>query len=225
MKRLIHKYLSTYYKVKNNQICIIDYDVIKSSPNLIFELEKIFALQKKQLKWYVKSWTLKQNRHFRFNDYWNPPVRKLFDTITFPIIRRVQPALMSRELGIVQPMGMPSGRLFHLDFDVQEIDRVRRHDYSALGVARAAGMQIIAPTRFINVENIHMPEEGSIEFTDNGYTHVIRNGQRVSTYSNNNIAIGMSALGTNTTGSQSGPFGKPSLIKRIKKRIREIFNS
>jgi hypothetical protein len=41
---------------------------------------------------------------------------KPFGHVTFPVVRRVFSSLISNEIVSVQPMSLPSGLLFHLDY-------------------------------------------------------------------------------------------------------------
>lgn len=72
MKKLIHDYLSNVYFLHDN--CRINKisDTLSSHASIIIrELSLVFGLNKKQLKWYIKSWILKQNRNFEFNIFWS----------------------------------------------------------------------------------------------------------------------------------------------------------
>jgi hypothetical protein len=61
MTRLIHSYLTSFYRVTGNRIC----------PNgVIWDLTLVFALTKKQLKYYIKGWVRKQNRGLDFKRCW-----------------------------------------------------------------------------------------------------------------------------------------------------------
>ena len=53
-----------------------------------------------------------------------------FNKIAFPLVRRVFAQLIANEIVSVQPMSLPSGLLFYLDFDY---DRNNARDYSAQG--------------------------------------------------------------------------------------------
>jgi len=74
VKKLIHSYLSSRIIQAKGRIYYAHYEIecIVSSNCLTTELSLIFGLNKKQLKWYVKSWVLKQNRNFDFNKFWIP---------------------------------------------------------------------------------------------------------------------------------------------------------
>lgn len=61
MTRLIHSYLTGFYRIENGYI----------QPNHpIRDLSLIFGLSKKQLKYYIKGWVRKQNRGIDFNKCW-----------------------------------------------------------------------------------------------------------------------------------------------------------
>ena len=73
MKKLIHDYLSNVYFLHDNcRINKIPYTLSTHATTIIRELSLVFGLNKKQLKWYFKSWVLKQNRNFEFNTFWTP---------------------------------------------------------------------------------------------------------------------------------------------------------
>ena len=46
---------------------------------------------------------------------WVPPKANSFNNITFPKMRKVMPSMIANDLISVQPMSMPSGKLFSLD--------------------------------------------------------------------------------------------------------------
>jgi len=41
-----------------------------------------------------------------------------FDTVVFPIVRRVFSGLLSNDIVAIQPMGVPNGQLFYMSMDV-----------------------------------------------------------------------------------------------------------
>lgn len=55
-----------------------------------------------------------------------------FRHLQFPIIRRIFPAMIANELVSVQPMSLPSGLLFHMDyrydFEKQEVSFIKKKD-------------------------------------------------------------------------------------------------
>lgn len=69
MKFLIHKYLSRNYALRENYLCKSIGGYVRGE-DLLNELETIFGLSKKNLKWYLKSWFLGQSKSFPFNRYW-----------------------------------------------------------------------------------------------------------------------------------------------------------
>jgi hypothetical protein len=70
MKRLIHKYLTEYFFIKGDFVYSLN-KIPKSAQWLTDELEEIFGLTKKELKWYVKSWCRRHRSGFNFKRYWN----------------------------------------------------------------------------------------------------------------------------------------------------------
>jgi|ERR1044072_453837 hypothetical protein len=114
MTSLIHGYLNEHFifvdgKIRtksdyNRTYGLFSYIYIDNSiSKVIEELILIFALTKKELKYYIKGWVRKQNRGFDFEKYWNPlkivfgnyllSVRRVYN---LPSIRRVY----SRTIGI-----------------------------------------------------------------------------------------------------------------------------
>ena len=118
MKKLIHRYLNENFYVKGN--CLYSYNkkisYCLSSFTLIDELEKVFSMNKPQLKWFVKSWIHQQNKGFPFRSFWTPKPTG-FDNIAFPLVRRVFAQTVGQELVSVQPLAAPSGFLNYLDFE------------------------------------------------------------------------------------------------------------
>jgi hypothetical protein len=119
--KLIYKYLSANFILnlgkivpawKANQPYYYEVD------NLIEELSQVFCLTKKQLKYYIKGWALKQNRNFDFNEWWCPAKEDIdvFGKLTFPIVRQVFSRILGNDLVAVQPLEMPRGLLHYMDY-------------------------------------------------------------------------------------------------------------
>jgi hypothetical protein len=70
MKKLIHNYLSDRFYIESEFIHDISSNSQVFSLNLTIELETVFGLKRKQLKWYIKSWAKKQKKGFDFNFWW-----------------------------------------------------------------------------------------------------------------------------------------------------------
>jgi hypothetical protein len=64
-----YPFVEIAFVVVDNKIKDKDNKVIYSI-NLVSELNEIFGLTRKQLKWYIKSWILSNNRNFDFKTYW-----------------------------------------------------------------------------------------------------------------------------------------------------------
>lgn len=116
MKKLIHKYLSEYFHIVNNKVRRQQKynDLDLPSYVLIKELEKIFGLDKKGLKWYVKSWIKANSNSFRFNDWWTPKYSRF--TTYFPLAQKIAARTISADLVNVQPMDGPRGELVYLNY-------------------------------------------------------------------------------------------------------------
>jgi hypothetical protein len=112
MKKLIHNYLSKFFFIDGNNICRIERNNILSSNALVEELDAVFGMTKKQLKWYVKSWVRKESKSFSFNRYWSPPKFSSF----FPFVKRISAQTIGTDLVSVQPLAAPSGQLMYLDY-------------------------------------------------------------------------------------------------------------
>jgi hypothetical protein len=133
MTSIIHRYLYEHFifvdgKIRSksdyarNQELIsyvyFDYTLSK----IIEELTLIFALTKKQLKYYIKGWVRKQNRGFDFENYWNPP-KPVFGKY-FPMLRRVHARTISMDLARVEPMEGPRGIIMGWDHVVEQPEPV-----------------------------------------------------------------------------------------------------
>ena len=111
MNKLIHRYLTENYRILGNRV-YTDKVYKLSSSTFVSELEKIFGLTKKQLKWYVKSWVRKQNRNFDFDLWWSPS----FNFITLPLVSRSFGQTITQDLVTVQPLDGPTGQLVYMDY-------------------------------------------------------------------------------------------------------------
>jgi hypothetical protein len=76
MKRVIHKYLDRAYRINNGFIQELSNSkyIIIYSDEIIKNLELIFPLTPKQLKWYIKSWTFRQSKNFNFKYWWSKKI-------------------------------------------------------------------------------------------------------------------------------------------------------
>ena len=105
MKKLIHSYLNQHYSIRKNHLCTSV--GIKTNYELVRDLSQVFALNRKQLKWYIKSWILCKSKSFNFNKFWRPYFIG-FDSIRLPIIRQQFATTIASDLVTVQPMQAPS---------------------------------------------------------------------------------------------------------------------
>lgn len=116
MKKHIHRYLETSFYFKKGKLFAYRDDCLTNMKNLTKELEKVFELKQKQLKWYIKSWFKKHNKDFE--SYWS--MRNFwFDffmyDIAFPKMRNVLPQMSFMErLTRVEPMKTPIMIMDHL---------------------------------------------------------------------------------------------------------------
>ena len=120
MKHLIHRYLNENYYIKGNSFHSNSNPWISPSYLLVKELYTIFGLEKKELKWYVKSWVKKQSKSFDFRNWWTPIIKT---GIYFPLARQINSRLISSDLVSVQPMDMPTGLIYapYIPIDVTPI--------------------------------------------------------------------------------------------------------
>lgn len=81
--------------------------------SIIADLEKVFGLTIKELKWYLKSWIRKQSRNFDFNDWWTH-TSIILNWI--PIVRSAITSTISQDLVAVEPMSGPTGQLLYMDY-------------------------------------------------------------------------------------------------------------
>jgi hypothetical protein len=128
--KIITNYLDNNYSIREGRVVIDDSDVERSGPNLIMELETVFAMNKRELYPHAKHWAYKKDKKFRFNEYWQTRVLEF----TMPIIRSIRPQMVAMELVSVQPMEVPKGRLFYMDYNIQRTDRVSTHLMTSRGV-------------------------------------------------------------------------------------------
>jgi hypothetical protein len=115
MKKLIHRYLSETFFIEKGKIKAFLNPWSVSSDILIKDLNNIFDLNKKELKWWVKSWVRKQNRNFDFNDWWTPKINHL-GNIFMPFVSRVAASTIGEDLIPVQPMEGPTGQLLYMEY-------------------------------------------------------------------------------------------------------------
>lgn len=116
MKKLIHNYLSKCFFIDGNDIYRLKQKRTLSSTALVEELSEVFGMTKKQLKWYVKSWVLRESKSFPFNRYWTPPKSKF--SFFFPLAKKIAAQTIDMDLVSVQPLGAPSGQLMYFDYQI-----------------------------------------------------------------------------------------------------------
>ena len=73
-----------------------------------------------------------------------------FDTVAFPIVRRVFSRLLANELVSVQPLALPTGLLFYMDARVSFNGSDNTFDSSISRAAEVAGAQKVAPQNTAN---------------------------------------------------------------------------
>ena len=112
MKKLIHKYLDGYFEIVDNKIRRRSKYNNFDLPSWLFlrDLEKIFALDRKSLKWYIKSWVKKHSKSFPFKDWWTPPKYNVY----LPLVKKIAARTIGADLVDVQPMGEPNNVLLHM---------------------------------------------------------------------------------------------------------------
>src|ERR1044072_634204 len=76
MTRLIHSYLTSFYRVEGNRI---------QPHGVIRDLSIMFAMTKKQLKYYIKGWVRKQKPSVDFKRCWKGIEYFIIDGITRPL--------------------------------------------------------------------------------------------------------------------------------------------
>lgn len=161
MKKLIHKYLNQTFFVEKCKIKCFSNHWFVSSKDLIEDLNKIFDLNKKELKWWVKSWVRKQSKGFDFNRWWAPKVIS-FDTIFMPFVTRVMSSTIVSDIISVQPMGEPTGELFYFQNADNFIPR--------LGIADRYGSAAINENTY---ESISVQEAGTASRMLNDWRNLI----------------------------------------------------
>lgn len=117
MKKLVHRYLDTRYQITQGRVVFFNTTRWITSEVLVKELGEVFDLNKKALKWYIKSWAKKQSKSFNFNRWWSAG-SFIWDGIgiPIPIIRRMAAQPISQDLISIQPMNGPTGQLHYLDY-------------------------------------------------------------------------------------------------------------
>lgn len=120
MKKLIHKYLFEYFHIVENKVRRNQkyYTFDLPSYVIVNELEKIFGLNKKELKWYVKSWIKKRNKGFDFNKWWTPPKYQIY----IPMVKKIAARTVGLDLVNVQPMEGPRGELLYMNYQYGGMD-------------------------------------------------------------------------------------------------------
>lgn len=118
MTSIIHKYLYEHFlfvdgKITSKSAYERNQDpsryiyFTESLSKILVELCLVFAMTKKELKYYIKGWVRKQNRGFDFEKYWNPPPFKFGGF--FPKIKQVFSRTIAMDLARVEPMEQPTG--------------------------------------------------------------------------------------------------------------------
>lgn len=120
----VEKYLSKNFLIKKHKRknCLFDKETnsVVYSNHLKEELKAIFSISDEEAVKYVEVWCLK-NFNKRLSKYWGFIWYETdFREITFPIVRRVFSKILANDIVSVQPMNLPSGQLFFMDFNREE---------------------------------------------------------------------------------------------------------
>lgn len=138
MTRLIHSYLSLYYGVKNNHIL----------PNgVIRDLSLVFALSKKQLKYYIKGWVRKEYRGVDFNKCWDNIDYFYIEGLTRPLRTVWRPEIVNdlqNEFGIDAEAELSALFLQNIEIEMQNMLREMENvNHEARQIIN--NMQVIQP--------------------------------------------------------------------------------
>lgn len=142
-----------------------------------------------------------------------------FDTVAFPIVRRVFSRLLANEIVSVQPLALPSGLLFYMDARVSYAGADTKYEATPPGITNGTGARdIVAPQNTANGQTgpVFADTSAYERFYNNqgfdmsfgtGETAVYVAGQASATADNfagglNNMAIGLGA-GFDTSKQQS----------------------
>ena len=109
MKKIIHQYLTYNYLIKCGNLQNINGNYVPKN-ELVNELIKIFGITEKDIKWYIKSWSIKQRKNFDFKNFWGG------NLFFLPIVNRRFGRLLATDLVRVEPIGGPSGILHYVDY-------------------------------------------------------------------------------------------------------------
>ena len=186
MKKLIHRYLTENYRILGNRV-YTDKAYSLSSSSFVIELEKVFGLTKKELKWYVKSWIRKQNRNFYFNLWWSPPT--YFKPVAWSL--RGFGRTIGEDLVSIQPLDHPTGQLFYMDY-MFGIDPVNEEFRPRLNMAGRYSSGVVDPNLYSNI---------NVDFNPTDSNPV---GEILNFYLQQNYMIGVSSRGVTTTIASDG---------------------
>ncbi len=147
-----------------------------------------------------------------------------FASVAFPIVRRVFGGLLANDLVSVQPMSLPSGLIFFLDFHYSDQTAARQglgnnslYGGGVIGAQLTGGVDDIteAGGGFYNMANAYSSPTGSVTLTDDdtaSYALMANNEVNFGDTTNHGFAAGGAAISALTEAQKSALRWDPDLL-------------
>ena len=147
-----------------------------------------------------------------------------FASVAFPIVRRVFGGLLANDLVSVQPMSLPSGLIFFLDFHYSDQTAARQglgnnslYGGGVIGAQLTGGVTDIteAGGGFYNMANAYSSPTGSVTLTDDdtaSYALMANNEVNFGDTTNHGFAAGGAAISALTEAQKSALRWDPDLL-------------
>lgn len=122
-----------------------------------------------------------------------------FDTVAFPIVRRVFSRLLANEIVSVQPLALPSGLLFYMDARVSYNGQDTKYEATPPGITPGTGTRdIVAPKNTAN------GQAGPIFADSSAYERFYNNQGFDMSFGTGETAVGVALAITGVTGFAGG---------------------
>ena len=131
MKKFIYKQLDQQYEIStssvgNDGIYLISTrgDIFRTPEygnNIVKDIVTVFNVKEEEAKIHIHKWSVTKKHGVDLTFYWENNYKGYnLESINFPNVQRVFSQTLAQDLVSVQPMAMPTGHSFYLDYKYEK---------------------------------------------------------------------------------------------------------